>query len=867
VKPVIEDFKLGKVIGLGNFCRVLHAEFRSSGRSYALKIIDKSVLRKHCLRSPNTPLLLLQEKFVGTRVGSSMGVRLHCSFQDSSSVYFVYDYAVGGELWRSCMGKLLGDQCEHPIFLDEGAARVISSWLVDALIRLHGMGVAHRDLKPENLLLLQLEGEKKECSASILLSPIRPALTDWGTAKVLFPACDTKYNHPAQCVGTLEYMAPEAADNEGAGGGLPTDARADLWSLGCTIGRIMNGVSPFCAPSPYLASRRSLCHDVPGHCNEPSSSSSSFSRHSKWDGLLFPPGLPAQCEGLIRGLLKRDPSSRINGPALRLHPWFTQRDSVTPVGVVSVPSLKHLALLTLAHRIANFPALSLPELFWAMGGGEGGGGGEKDHGSRAAFSRTWRCLWLQIMSPTFPHTLRLRLFHVLCLTRRSSVPHIVALFCATLGQARYGRALGLGGGSGESPLQLGLHSPREMLGWLVSPEAIVSREEIELFYAGGGVGAKAKGGIGVEEGVWRRVLGEESRGSSAEASCGSDLSRETYALVIGAVWRFGEREGSSDCDSGDCMGKNLIAFINRLSPPPRALIFVGPSPPFEILEALSSLSSPTTLVFVSGGDPKFYIPHKPITQGALPGGGRTDGELERDAGSHCCAWLGDGIRLLAYSSPDAHGIPHRPLAPDPSPEKLSPAFIGALEVAGVCARHTILTPGYVPSFRPRSGDGSFYSGGSTAACSNSEDDESISAASAFRSAWESLAEEAFARGEKGGGCRNLRYALSPCPLVKTPSFPGGTFSRECGKVQSNDAEGWRPCSSETVDQEAGGLRILRVPDLNKSLGLQSSSPSLMCSNSSPLATFLGLRFSRESVTPGWIVGDFKSERSIHISLE
>ena len=106
-KPLIDDFHLVGVSGSGAFCVVHQALYTPTGKRYALKVINRAALRRLCHRSPNTPLLLLQEKYVGSLVGEAMGVRLHCSFQDAAALYFVYDWVNGGELWGACMGNLL----------------------------------------------------------------------------------------------------------------------------------------------------------------------------------------------------------------------------------------------------------------------------------------------------------------------------------------------------------------------------------------------------------------------------------------------------------------------------------------------------------------------------------------------------------------------------------------------------------------------------------------------------------------------------------------------------------------------------------------------------------------------------------------
>ncbi|MEZ4239192.1 MAG: serine/threonine-protein kinase [Myxococcota bacterium] len=89
----------------------------------------------------------------------------------------------------------------------------------------HARGLVHRDLKPANVLLAVSNGR------------LVPQVTDFGLAKDLERSGHTSIGAK---LGTPEYMAPEQVlDASGV------DRRADLWSLGCILYRLVCGVSPF----------------------------------------------------------------------------------------------------------------------------------------------------------------------------------------------------------------------------------------------------------------------------------------------------------------------------------------------------------------------------------------------------------------------------------------------------------------------------------------------------------------------------------------------------------------------------------------------------------------------------------------------
>ena len=112
--------------------------------------------------------------------------------------------------------------------------------LADSLDYAHSQGIVHRDMKPANVLL---DGEGK------------PILTDFGLAQVLEES--TGLTRTDSIVGTPEYMAPEQV----LGG--PVDGRADLYSLGVIIYRMLLGDIPFPADTAAATLMAHIHQPVP----------------------------------------------------------------------------------------------------------------------------------------------------------------------------------------------------------------------------------------------------------------------------------------------------------------------------------------------------------------------------------------------------------------------------------------------------------------------------------------------------------------------------------------------------------------------------------------------------------------------------
>jgi serine/threonine-protein kinase len=124
-------------------------------------------------------------------------------------------------------------------------ARAIGPFPVDAALRVaaqvclglskaHQAGIVHRDIKPANLYVAQADGVERIMK-----------ILDFGIARVKMPheniAGDvtSDLTRTGTMLGSPHYMAPEQAR------GLKTvDARADVWSLGVVLYKLLSGRTP-----------------------------------------------------------------------------------------------------------------------------------------------------------------------------------------------------------------------------------------------------------------------------------------------------------------------------------------------------------------------------------------------------------------------------------------------------------------------------------------------------------------------------------------------------------------------------------------------------------------------------------------------
>jgi serine/threonine protein kinase/ribosomal protein L40E len=192
--------------------------------------------------------------------------------QWDGSLYLIMEYVKGEDL-----GAVIGRDGPMPFRRAAKLFVQVCSALTDA----HDAGIIHRDLKPENLMtILRRDGAEH---AKVL---------DFGLAKLRERGDSPAITSGGAVVGTPYYMAPEQVRAE------ELDARADVYSLGATLYRVITGLPPFQAPSPVAVLSKHLTEKaIP-------------------PGQLVPElGLPAEIDRIIMRAMAKLPAERYGSAA------------------------------------------------------------------------------------------------------------------------------------------------------------------------------------------------------------------------------------------------------------------------------------------------------------------------------------------------------------------------------------------------------------------------------------------------------------------------------------------------------------------------------------------------------------------------
>lgn len=167
----------------------------------------------------------------------------------------------------------------------------------------HEHALVHRDIKPSNLIL---ERGRAAGADPASLSQPQVKILDLGLALLRAEAVSpAEMTASGQVMGTVDYMAPEQVTDSHS-----VDIRADIYSLGCTLYKLLSGKTPFSDVNYRTPMKRLLARltDPPTPIRD------------------LRPDIPAALATVIDRLLAKDPEQRPSLPrevAMALLP-FTQ---------------------------------------------------------------------------------------------------------------------------------------------------------------------------------------------------------------------------------------------------------------------------------------------------------------------------------------------------------------------------------------------------------------------------------------------------------------------------------------------------------------------------------------------------------------
>lgn len=300
-------YRILEPLGEGGMAQVYTAEHLVLEHLVAIKF-----LRRELAIEPEIAERFAREAKTIAQLNSEHVVKvLDVGYLDGAGPFMVMEHLDGEDL-QTRLGRC------GPLPLAEAIGYVIQA--AAGLDQAHRKGIVHRDLKPENLFLA-----RSQQGVEII------KLLDFGISKQTGNSL-SRLTQPQVAIGSPNYMAPEQLM-----GSETIDARADVWSLGVVLYRLVTGALPFSGQSIAEVYARIL-HTEPAKPSD------------------VCPGLPRAFDELVMRCLKKPSAERppnVRALALALREIVSSRSrAATPQTVVLVERSKSVDPVSVTTRVS-----------------------------------------------------------------------------------------------------------------------------------------------------------------------------------------------------------------------------------------------------------------------------------------------------------------------------------------------------------------------------------------------------------------------------------------------------------------------------------------------------------------------------------
>jgi hypothetical protein len=217
-------YQIVKELGRGGMGAVYLARQVSLDRPVALKVMNP-----RWASNPDFLVRFTREAYAAAQLVHHNIVQVYDIDEDKGLSFFSMEYVEGTSL-----GDLVKKEKRLPPDVAAGYALQAARGLQFA----HERGMIHRDIKPDNLML-NAQGVVKVADLGLVRTPgmeeVKPAEEPKGVKGRSLGSL-SNVTMVGQAMGTPAYMAPEQARDA-----TKVDARADVYSLGCTLYVMVTG--------------------------------------------------------------------------------------------------------------------------------------------------------------------------------------------------------------------------------------------------------------------------------------------------------------------------------------------------------------------------------------------------------------------------------------------------------------------------------------------------------------------------------------------------------------------------------------------------------------------------------------------------
>jgi eukaryotic-like serine/threonine-protein kinase len=298
VGSVVAGYRIERELGVGGMGAVYLVANPVLPRYDALKVLSPELSR-----DPDFRARFIREADVAASLQHPQIVSVYSRGQtDDDQLWIAMQFVDGTDA---------DDALRAGVMTPARAVHIVGE-VAKALDYAHQKNIVHRDVKPANFLLSGPVNAQEQ----VLLG-------DFGIARALD---DVGLTATGSVMATVAYAAPEVLS------GLRFDGRADIYSFGCTLFRLLTGKTPFSGSNGQVAVMMAHLQRPPPRVTD------------------FVPGLPPALDHVIATAMAKDPGARFPSASALAHaaaaalrdPTLALRAPLPPVPTAEVVSYPHM---------------------------------------------------------------------------------------------------------------------------------------------------------------------------------------------------------------------------------------------------------------------------------------------------------------------------------------------------------------------------------------------------------------------------------------------------------------------------------------------------------------------------------------------
>jgi len=327
---IVNNYILLDPLGQGSYAEVRLCKEKNHNQLYAIKIMNKDLLKKKSVGSSNTFMDdVKREIAIMKKLRHEHILQLYEVMDDPkvNKLYLVLEYMKNGDLMQMTKGNARTNTCEP---LSDLKTWYVTRQVLLGLKYLHDNDIVHGDIKPQNLLVSDAGVVK---------------IADFGISKMMEKTSDGESEKLLETAGTPAFMSPELCSGVAYDGQL-----ADVYAVGATVYMLR------CGHPPFMANKLiQLYHKI------------------QKEVVTFHIAVDPPLKKLIIGMMEKVPEQRFSLRRVMTDPWFAKKPDGS--GIAPAEEMKNLMKSKVVEVSGEDMMQSVHQVFdEKMKAGSGGGG-------------------------------------------------------------------------------------------------------------------------------------------------------------------------------------------------------------------------------------------------------------------------------------------------------------------------------------------------------------------------------------------------------------------------------------------------------------------------------------------------------------